>query len=106
MSSTTNRSTDRPMSETQIEITTQKLSDLRPTWARVPGWSVLFDNPGMAPGDGSLQALTAVGSSDAVLYDRLAEAAPLLLGGRDALRGLAWLPRSTFHVTVADGLSA
>lgn len=91
------------MTGRDIEVTTAKLVDLAPTWAPIRGWSILFDDPGSPPTGGRLQRLTVVREPSG-LYDSLAELAPVLVTGEGA-RGVAWLPPSVFHVTVADGLS-
>lgn len=76
---------------TPTPVTTPKLVDLQPTWARFTGWSVLATDPPAVP-----------------LYGLLAGWAGSI---RDALAAssddapLAWLPPSTFHLTVLDGLN-
>jgi hypothetical protein len=89
-----------------IEITTQKLVDLKPTWAPFVGWSVLFDNPHLPVAGKSSPWLTTDPkvTSPVEFYERLAGVISRLASDLNE-PGLAWLPEWSYHVTLADGVS-
>lgn len=67
-----------------------KLLDLGPTWGPFRGWSVLYSDHDPSVVD---------------FYDQLAFWFDDQLDSRSDGHGVAALPRSTFHVTVCDGIS-
>lgn len=82
-----------------------KLLDLRPTWAPVPGWTVLHCAPRSEPG--TVYSTHGEDSTARLFYDRLGTwFADVLATHRTAATGMAALPPDTFHVTVSDGLSS
>jgi hypothetical protein len=82
-----------------------KLLDLHPTWAQVPGWTVLHCAPQSEPG--SVYSTHDQHPPARRFYDRLgAWFADVLASHPTAAAGMAALPPDTFHVTVSDGLSS
>lgn len=91
---------------TERRITNPKLVDLTPTWAEFRGWTVLFDNPSQPiPREHPVPLSADPRRDDEVLYRHLAGLASEL-ESHFAEFPTAWLPPSTYHVTLMDGLSA
>jgi len=91
-------------SASRPKITTAKLVDLAPTWAEYRGWTVLFDNPSRSFGRGLQVLRTSTAHRRTRLWSDL-EFIARLIDDEHPEAPLAWLPSSTFHVTVMDGLS-
>ena len=93
-----------------ITITHNKIAGFEPRWARFPGFSLLFDNPGAySPRSGDLaklwSSLEEGGPLD--LYSRLEKTITEL--DRDLLMSsylFCPLPPPSYHVTVWDGVNA
>ena len=89
-------------------MTNRKLVDLTPSWAHFPGWTVLFDNPGTSgrvDGDIELLECPTACSPAQRLFDQLEQWFLEELSVHLGSLGHAALPRSTYHVTLADGLN-
>jgi hypothetical protein len=70
-----------------MEITNPKVKSMIPEWAPFKGFSLLFDNP-----------------NESALYDTICDISDILT---PALKGFSFcpLPRSSYHITVWDGIN-
>lgn len=88
-----------------MRITTPKVTDLRPTWTPFRGWTILFDNS-----DNEHGPIPALLDTPLELPGNRAYSTLETLARRIATHvpdaPIAWLPASSFHVTIMDGLSA
>jgi hypothetical protein len=82
-----------------------KLLDLAPTWAPVPGWTVLHCSPRSAPD--SVYSTQDEDPAARQVYDRMGTwFSDVIAAHPVAATGMAALPPDTFHVTISDGLSS
>ncbi|MGB3733899.1 MAG: hypothetical protein WA964_03005 [Ilumatobacter sp.] len=87
-----------------MKITTPKVTDLEPTWAPFRGWTILFDNPDLDLGPSPVLLETPVDTTGNRVYATLQSVAQTIAENLpDA--PIAWLPPTSFHVTVMDGIS-